>query len=242
MGDVLKSHDGLMLTGALAALGLHPRGLPRGLRASVSDIAAQSAARIRGDVHSQIARYARAAGHALSKDERLGLRLRALRCEQLAERYRPARIEDHLRALLREHPKADHLFAGAFGPNLIVNTGEAFLVDAWQNIVELEIMRFHGCGTGVVAAGETDSALGTESTTALNPDNTRATGSLTEASASVFRTVGTLTFDATAAITEWGLFSLSGTGTGVMWSRIVFAAINVASADSIQFTYDLTVE
>ena len=49
-------------------------------------------------------------------------------------------------------------------------------------------------------------------------------------------------FDATAAITEWGLFSQAATGGGVLWSRIVFAALNVASGDSIQFTYDLTVE
>jgi len=237
----LKSHDGLMLTGALAALGLHPHGLPRRLRASASDIATASAAHIRGDVQRQLAHYARAAGHARSKDERLGLRIRALRCEQLAARYRPARIEDHLRALLREHPKADHLFAGAFGPNLIVNAGEAFLVDAWQNTVELEIMKFHGCGTGATAAAEGDTTLQTESTTILNPDSTRATGSLGELSASVFRTIGTLTFDGAGAITEWALTS-TATGGYVMWSRIVFSAINVANGDSIQFTYDLSVE
>jgi len=238
----LKSHDGLMLTGSLAALGLRPHGLPRRQRASVASIATASAAFVRREVEQYQARLAGQLQRARTRPQALALRIRALRSEQLALRYGAGRIGDHLRSLLRVHPLADHLFAGAFGPNLIVNAGEAFLVDAWQNIVELEIMRFHGCGVGVAAAGETDTALGTESTTALNPDSTRATGSLTEASASVFRTVGTLTFDATAAITEWGLFSLSGTGTGVMWSRIVFSAINVASADSIQFTYDLTVE
>ena len=135
---------------------------------------------------------------------------------------------------------------GWFGPRpawaLIVNTGEGYLVDAWQNIVELETMKFHGAGTGATAAAEGDTALQTESTTILNPDSTRATGSLTEASQSVFRTVGTLTFDGAGAITEWGLLSQAATGGGVLWSRIVFSAINVASGDSIQFTYDLTVE
>lgn len=126
--------------------------------------------------------------------------------------------------------------------NLIVNAGEAFLVDAWQNIVELEIMKYHGIGTGAVAAGETDTGCGTESTTALNPDNTRATGSLTEASASVFRTVGTNTVDATVAATEWCLMSQAATGGGTMWSRVVFTVINLASGDSLQTTYDLTVE
>lgn len=129
-----------------------------------------------------------------------------------------------------------------YAPNLIVNAGEAFLVDAWQNSVELEIMKYHGVGTGAVAAAETDTALGTESTTILNPDSTRATGSLTEASASVFRSVGTNTFDGAGAITEWGLFSQAATGGGTLFSRVVFSAINVASADSIQTTWDLQVE
>jgi len=154
---------------------------------------------------------------------------------QLARLLRPAIAE--------ARPSRDcQVIASRYARNLIVDTGEAFLVDAWQNIVELEIMRFHGMGTGATAAAEGNTALGTESTTALNPDSTRATGSLTEASASVFRSVGTLTFDATAAITEWGLFSTSGTGTGVLFSRVVFSAINVASGDSIQTTWDLTVE
>jgi len=118
-----------------------------------------------------------------------------------------------------------------FGRNLIVNAGEAFLVDAWQNLVELEVMKYHGLGTTNTAAAETDTALAAESTTVLNPDSTRATGSLTEASASVFRTVGTLTFDGAAAIVEWGLFTQAATGGGTMFSRIVFTVINVASAD-----------
>lgn len=126
--------------------------------------------------------------------------------------------------------------------NLIVNAGEAFLVDAWQNLVELENMKFHGIGTGATAAAETDTGCQTELTTQYNPDNTRATGSLTEASASVFRTVGTNTVDASVAITEWCLLSQAATGGGTMWSRVVFAAINLASGDSLQTTYDLTVE
>jgi hypothetical protein len=151
-----------------------------------------------------------------------------------------------VRVLLPAHAFAHtgvcKVFAHRSQRNLIVNAGEAFLVDAWQNLVELEAMKFHGLGTGVVAAAETDSALGTELTTQYNPDNTRATGSLTEASASVFRSVGTNTFDASAAITEWGLFTQAATGGGTIFSRVVFAAINVASGDSVQTTWDLTVE
>lgn len=131
---------------------------------------------------------------------------------------------------------------GLLGRHLIVTAGKNFVTDAWQNLVELEIMKYHGVGTGTTAAAAGDTALQTESTTALNPDSTRATGSLTEgASANVFRTVGTVTFDGSAAITEWGLLSQAATGGGTLFDRQVFSAINVASGDSIQFTYDLTI-
>ena len=50
-----------------------------------------------------------------------------------------------------------------------------------------------------------------------------------------------MTFDNTAAITAWGLLSQAATGGGTLFDRQVFSAINVASGDSIQFTYDLTI-
>lgn len=242
MDRVTKGHDGLMLSGALAALAFHPHGLPRRRRPTLAEIATHSAGAARQQIGRQIAALALRRERVRTRAAQIGLEMRALRCEQLGLRYGVGRVKDHLAGLLRQHPMADHLFAGAFGPNLIVNAGEAFLVDAWQNSVELEIMKYHGVGTGTNAAAEGDTALQTESTTALNPDSTRATGSLTEASASVFRTVGTVTFDASAAITEWGLHSQAATGGGTLWSRVVFSAINVTSGDSIQFTYDLTVE
>lgn len=124
---------------------------------------------------------------------------------------------------------------------VVTTAGVGFLVDAWQNTVEMEIMKYHGVGTGTTAEASGDTALVTESTTALNPDSTRATGTTTEgASANIFRSVGTVTFDASAAITEHGLFSQAATGGGTLWDRSVFSAINVVSADSIQFTYDAT--
>lgn len=131
-----------------------------------------------------------------------------------------------------------------YGPyhNVVTTVGKGFIVDAWQNIVELENMKFHGVGTGTNAAAAGDTALQTELTTQYNPDSTRATGSLTEgASANIFRTVGTNTVDASVAITEWGLFTQAATGGGTMFSRVVFSAINLSSGDSLQTTYDLTV-
>lgn len=131
---------------------------------------------------------------------------------------------------------------GTLSFRVITDTGVAFLVDCWQGTFEPEIMRYHGCGTGVGAEAVGNTALGTECTTALNPDNTRATGTLAEgASANIFSTVGTLTFDASAAVTEHGLLSQAATGGGVLWDRSLFSAINVVSGDSIQFTYQCTV-
>lgn len=129
---------------------------------------------------------------------------------------------------------------GVVSCRVVTDNGVAFLVDALDNTVEAEIMNYHGCGTGTNAENASDSALQTESTTALNPDSTRATGTQSQPSANIYRSVGTLTFDASAAVTEHGLFSTSGTGTGVLFDRSQFSAVNVVSGDSIQFTYSLT--
>jgi hypothetical protein len=126
---------------------------------------------------------------------------------------------------------------------VVTTAGVGFLVDAWQNIVELEIMKYHGFGTGTNAENASDTALQTECTTETNPDNTRATGTLTEgASGNIFRSVGTATFDAAGptAITEHGLLSQAAVGGGVLWDRSKFAAVNVSAGDSIQATYEAT--
>lgn len=133
---------------------------------------------------------------------------------------------------------------GVVGRKSITDAGVGFLVDAWQNIVELEIMKYHGLGTGTTAEAVTGagSALVTELTTEYNPDNTRATGSLTEgATALVFRSVGTNTLDGTpgAALREHALVSLA-TGAPVTWDRTLFAAITLSSGDGLQTTYDMT--
>jgi len=131
---------------------------------------------------------------------------------------------------------------GLISTKLITDLGVAFLVDDWDaSATDLTTMNFHGCGTGVAAENQTDSALGTESTTALNPDNTRATGTRSQPAANQYRSVGTVTFDGTVAVTEHGIFSQSATGGGVLWDRSVFTAINVVNLDSIQFTYTCTV-
>jgi len=127
---------------------------------------------------------------------------------------------------------------GTVGYRVITTAGVTFLRDDWNaNAQDFTTFNFHGCGTGNTAEAVGDTALVTESTTALNPDSTRATGTRSVPSSTSFASVGTATFDATAAITEHGLLSQAATGGGTLWDRTVFAAINVASGDSIQFTY-----
>lgn len=128
---------------------------------------------------------------------------------------------------------------------LVVNAGETALRDCFggtgtPTCTAIQAMKYHGIGTGATAAAEGDTTLQTELTTQYNPDSTRATGSQTNNGANIYRTVGTNTVDASAAITEWGLFSAASAGT--MWSRVVFSAINLTSGDSLATTYDLTIE
>lgn len=139
-------------------------------------------------------------------------------------------------------PVARYENLGLLSTKVITDAGVAFLVDDWDNNgTDLTNLNFHGCGTGTTAEDQTQTALVTECTTVLNPDNTRATGTRSQPAANQYRTVGTPSFDGAAAVTEHGIFSQAATGGGTMWDRSVFSAINVASGDSIQFTYTCTV-
>ncbi len=117
---------------------------------------------------------------------------------------------------------------------VVTDAGVAFLVDDMDNsATDITTFNYHGVGTGATAEAAAQTALVTESTTVLNPDSTRATGTKSQPSANVLRSVGTVTFDGSAAITEHGFFSQAATGGGTMFDRSVFAAVNVAAADSI---------
>lgn len=124
---------------------------------------------------------------------------------------------------------------------VVTTAGVNFIVDAFQNTVEVENLKFHGLGTGTNAEAAADTALQTELTTEYQTNNTRPTGTTTEgASANVYRTVATNTVDASAAVTEHGIFSQAATGGGTLLDRSVFSVVNLVSGDSLQSTYDLT--
>jgi hypothetical protein len=130
---------------------------------------------------------------------------------------------------------------GVVSRKAVTDTGVGFIVDAFQNIVELEIMKYHGIGTGTTAEAASQTGLVTELTTQYNPDSTRATGNLAEgATGNIFHTEATNTVDAAVAITEHGVFNQAATGGGVMLDRSLFTAVNLASGDSLLTKYELT--
>lgn len=129
---------------------------------------------------------------------------------------------------------------------LVTDAGVAFLVDDWDVATasatnDITTLKYHGVGTGATAEAAADTALVTESTTALNPDSTRPTGVQSQPAANQLRSTGTITFDASAAITEHGLFSAAPTGTGTLWDRSVFSVVNMASGETLQAQYTCTV-
>jgi hypothetical protein len=110
---------------------------------------------------------------------------------------------------------------------------------------EVDLFKFHGIGTGAVAAAVGDRALGTELTTQYQTDNTRPTGTQVKGATGIYSTVGTITVDASVAATEWGLFTQAATGAqsqpaNSMLDRVVYSVVNLASGDSLQATFTLT--
>lgn len=93
--------------------------------------------------------------------------------------------------------------------------------------------KYHDSGVGTTAAAVGDTDIET------TDGESRATGSQTEgASANIYKSVGTIAYTTTKAITEHVIANASTAGEII--DRHVFAAINVANGDSIEFTYELT--
>ena len=124
---------------------------------------------------------------------------------------------------------------------VVTNNGVAFIVNAFLGTTALTNMKYHGIGTGTAAELVGDSALGTECTTALNPDNTRATGTTVAFASNIYQTVATNNVDAATPVTEHGIFSSPtvavASGTNVLFDRSVFAAVNLGIGDGIQTDY-----
>ena len=144
---------------------------------------------------------------------------------------------------LREHPVTTHpeLYKEIKSSRrkvrnrVVTNAYAALLVDELQaSVAAHSTFKYHDSGTGTVAEAAADTGLGTPCGEA------RDTGTQIEgATANIYRSVATHTYAATFAITEHGLFNAATAGT--LMDRSVFAAINVASGNQIQWTYELTI-
>ena len=116
----------------------------------------------------------------------------------------------------------------------------AFVTDIVSNMVTdttaFGDYKYHDCGTGATAEANTQTALVTPFGGARVAGTQVAGGTST---APTYTSVATISFTSTLAITEHGIFNASTVGT--LLDRSVFAAINVVNGDSIQFTYELTI-
>lgn len=123
---------------------------------------------------------------------------------------------------------------GIVSRRVVTNAFVNFVVDNLQvDTTEIGDFKFHDSGIGTTAENAADTAIET------SDGESRATGSQTEgASANIYKSVGTIAYTTTKAITEHGVFSQSTGATLV--DRSVFSAINVVNGDSIEFTYQLT--
>jgi hypothetical protein len=124
---------------------------------------------------------------------------------------------------------------GVLDYRLVTTAFVNFVVDQLQTETSVfGDFKYHDAGVGTTdpVAGDT----GIETT----DGESRATGTQTEgASANIYKSVGTVSYTSSKAVTEHGLFNDATTGT--LMDRSEFAAVNVVSGDSIQFTYELAI-
>lgn len=96
--------------------------------------------------------------------------------------------------------------------------------------------KYIAMGVGATGAGRTaaaaDTALSTEVETRTAGTESVVTGTVT---GDTYQSVGTITATATRVVDESGLFDASTAGN--MYTSATFAVINLASGDSIQFTW-----
>lgn len=141
----------------------------------------------------------------------------------------------HLEAIVKHKDGTEEYLD--LGEGVVTTAGVAFMANDFANITpgtnDITTFNYHASGTGTTAAAIGDTAMQTDSGVA------RVAGTQTSPAGGQYRSVATMSYTSTLAITEWGLFSASTSGT--LWDRKVFTAINVVSGDSIQFTYTLTI-
>lgn len=146
------------------------------------------------------------------------------------------------KALFCSELKAKHILPdgkivnlGVISKKVVTAAFVNFIVDKLVAAGNINLFKYHDCGTRTAAESSSDTALGTPY------GGDRAVGTQEEgASANIYKSVGTNDFTSSLAITEHGLFSLSA--VGILADRSVFAQINVINGSAIEWTYTLTVQ
>ena len=160
------------------------------------------------------------------------LRHRPRGWKQELQRLAAVGLNAELRAVVR-HPDGRVLDLGVVSRRVITTVGAAYVVDAFQNLVELEAMNWHDSGTGNTAESAGDTGL-------VAPGGpARVAGVQSEVSSTVLRSIAVVTYTTTQTIQEHGIFS--GSTGSVLLDRSVFTGIPVVNGSQIQFTWDLTV-
>ena len=116
---------------------------------------------------------------------------------------------------------------------LLVNTGKAVVTNRVKNgATGATEPNYVAWGTGAGTAALTDTTLFTETGTRVAGTSTQVTTTTTN---DTYQVVGTQTAGGTLAITNAGLFDAITTGN--LFVKGDFSTINLASGDSIQFTF-----
>lgn len=136
--------------------------------------------------------------------------------------------------LIRDNEKYDY---GIVSRKKVTAEFVQFMVDQLQSETSAwGDFKYHISGTGTTGESNSDTALETPIGTA------REVGTQTEDDADDYQSVATITYGDTYAVTEHAIFNeayVDGQDNGILMDRSVFAAINVVSGDSIEFTYTL---
>ena len=127
-----------------------------------------------------------------------------------------------------------------FGAGSVITTiGKAVYADRVRTTpaTYTNAPKYVAMGVGATGADRTaavgDTALSTEVESRTSGTESVQT---TTTTGDTYRVVGTVTASATRAVDEAGLFDASSTGN--MFASATFAVVNLASGDSIQFTWN----
>lgn len=129
----------------------------------------------------------------------------------------------------------------AFGTATVVtNGGKRTVADRLQTTPTRSAPKFVAMGVGATGAARTAAAADTALSTEVESRTSGAESTVTTTqTGDTYQVVGTIAATATRAVDESGLFDASSAGN--MSTSATFAVVNLASGDSIQFTWKVQV-